>query len=610
MHLKRKRFCSVLLASALAFALPFQSLAADKLTRVSSGVYRLFEDGDTISGVLHRGVDVSHWQGEVDWKTAHANDVDFVMLGTRYQNEVDPLFRKNADDADAAGVKIGVYIYSYATSVAMAEAEADFVINLIKDYPISYPVAFDAENAETLGSRPKEEITAIVNAFCKKISDAGYYPILYANDYWLANKLDMNALGKYPVWGAAYERKLKYENPVMWQGTESGIIPGIDGGVDIDLQYKDFSAHCPADTWRKIGGKWYWYSNYRMQKDKLIFDGSNSYWMEDDGTIYRGWKTLDGKPHYFDIGSGIMRIGWKKIDDKWYRFDTDGSMMTGWVRDGADWFYMNSEGIMLTGWQALDGKQYYLDKSGVRKDGWQMIDGNWYWLGTDGAVQTGVVDVGGVRYCLGNDGKMLHDTTVDWNGITWTIDSNGVMHDPAAEAASQAAAQGTGETGGNAGQTGTGETAADAAQAGSGVGETVGGAVQAAESSAAADSQTGTAATVTGAPAPAESMAAPAENTASGTVSAPGTSETAASSSGTSETAASAAASGAISSESSGGMTFVEALPAPVSGSDPGQGGSAETGPGVTGNGGAASETAASGISGAVVSGVVQPAGN
>lgn len=614
MHLKRKRFCSVLLASALAFALPFQSLAADKLTRVSSGVYRLFEDGDTISGVLHRGVDVSHWQGEVDWKTAHANDVDFVMLGTRYQNEVDPLFRKNADDADAAGVKIGVYIYSYATSVAMAEAEADFVINLIKDYPISYPVAFDAENAETLGSRPKEEITAIVNAFCKKISDAGYYPILYANDYWLANKLDMDALGKYPVWGAAYERKLKYENPVMWQGTESGIIPGIDGGVDIDLQYKDFSAHCPADTWRKIGGKWYWYSNYRMQKDKLIFDGSNSYWMEDDGTIYRGWKTLDGKPHYFDIGSGIMRIGWKKIDDKWYRFDTDGSMMTGWVRDGADWFYMNSEGIMLTGWQALDGKQYYLDKSGVRKDGWQMIDGNWYWLGTDGAVQTGVVDVGGVRYCLGNDGKMLHDTTVDWNGITWTIDSNGVMHDPAAEAAAQAASQGaggtSGVTGGDTGQTGTGETAADAAQAGSGVGETVGGAVQAAESSAAADSQTGTAATVTGAPAPAESMAAPAENTASGTVSAPGTSETAASSSGTSETAASAAASGAISSESSGGMTFVEALPAPVSGSDPGQGGSAETGPGVTGNGGAASETAASGISGAVVSGVVQPAGN
>ena len=598
MHLKRKRFCSVLLASALAFALPFQSLAADKLTRVSSGVYRLFEDGDTISGVLHRGVDVSHWQGEVDWKTAHANDVDFVMLGTRYQNEVDPLFRKNADDADAAGVKIGVYIYSYATSVAMAEAEADFVINLIKDYPISYPVAFDAENAETLGSRPKEEITAIVNAFCKKISDAGYYPILYANDYWLANKLDMDALGKYPVWGAAYERKLKYENPVMWQGTESGIIPGIDGGVDIDLQYKDFSAYCPADTWRKIGGKWYWYSNYRMQKDKLIFDGSNSYWMEDDGTIYRGWKTLDGKPHYFDIGSGIMRIGWKKIDEKWYRFDTDGSMMTGWVRDGADWFYMNSEGIMLTGWQALDGKQYYLDKSGVRKDGWQMIDGNWYWLGTDGAVQTGVTDIGGTRYCLGSDGKMLHDTTVDWNGITWVIDSNGIMHDPAAEAAAQAASQGAGGTSGVTGGD-TGQTAAD---------ETAGNAAQAAESSAGADNtQAGTGAVVTGAPAPAESTAAPAESSAAGTVSAPGASETAASA----ETSGAAA-----SSETAGGMTFVEALPAPVSGSDPGQSGSgsAENGPGVTGNGGtgngAASETTASGISGAVVSGVVQPAGN
>ncbi len=583
MHLKKTRFYTVLLASALALALPFQSLAAEKLTRVSSGVYQLFEEGETISGVLHRGVDVSHWQGEIDWKTAKANDVDFVMLGTRYQNNVDPLFRQNADDADAAGVKIGVYIYSYATSVEMAEQEADFVINLIKDYPISYPVAFDAENAETLGTRPKEEITAIVNAFCKKISDAGYYPILYANDYWLANKLDMNALGKYPVWGAAYERKLKYENPVMWQGTESGIIPGIDGGVDIDLQYKDFSPYIPADTWRKIGGKWYWYSNYRMQKDKLIFDGSNSYWMEDDGTIYRGWKTLDGKKHYFDISSGIMRTGWKKIDSSWYRFDTDGSMLTGWVNDGTGWFCMNTDGIMLTGWQSLDGKKYYLDKSGVRKDGWQMIDGSWYWLGTDGAMQTGVADIGGVHYHLGSDGRMLHDTTVDWNGVTWTIDSNGVMHDAAAEAAAQAAAQ-----------------AAAAAASGEGG--------QAAESSAAAESSpaaesTAASGSVSGTPAPAgNSSGTPSGDVVLGT--APAAAETSAAQSGASETAPAetgSASGGSSDSGLYGGTTFVEALPAPVNGSDPGQIGAGSG----TGAGTAASET-----SGQVVSGIVQPAGN
>ena len=606
MHLNRKRFYSALLASALALALPFQSYAAEKLSRVSPGVYRLFEDGDTISGVLHRGVDVSHWQGPVDWKTAKANDVDFVMLGTRYQNNIDPLFRQNADDADAAGVKIGVYIYSYATNVKMAEEEADFVINLIKDYPISYPVAFDAENAETLGMCSKEDITAIVNAFCRKISDAGYYPILYANDYWLANKLDMNALGKYPVWGAAYERRLKYENPVMWQGTESGNIPGIDGGVDIDLQYKDFSPNIPADTWRKINGNWYWYSNYRMQKDKLIFDGINSYWMEDDGTIFRGWKELDGKKHYFDIGSGIMRIGWKKIDNSWYRFDTDGSMQTGWVRDGADWFYLDADGVMQTGWRTLDGKSYYLDKSGARKDGWQMYEGSWYWLGTDGVMQTGVTDIGGVHYDLGNDGRLRMNTTVDWNGITWTIDENGVMHDPAADAAGQAAVPETGADG--AAQTAEGAAAGsvpDETAPASGVISPAGAPQE--TGAAGAETAPSDAAVVGTAAAPSET----AETTAA--AEAPQAAETTAAETSAAEaTAAAASGAGTEGSSSAGssvGTTFVEALPAPVNGSDPGQAGSGSTeiGPGAAA---APQETSSEGISGAIVSGVVQPAGN
>ena len=124
---------------------PNKLSASEKLTRASSGTYKLFKKGETISGVMRRGVDVAHYQGEIDWKTAKANDIDFVMLGTRYRGEVDPLFWQNVRGAEAAGVDIGVYIYSYATSVEMAEKEADFVLNLIKDVPISYPVAFDAE---------------------------------------------------------------------------------------------------------------------------------------------------------------------------------------------------------------------------------------------------------------------------------------------------------------------------------------------------------------------------------------------------------------------------------------------------------------------------------
>ena len=379
---------------------------SEKLTRSSSGTYKLFKKGETISGVMRRGVDVAHYQGDIDWKTAKANDIDFVMLGTRYRGEVDPLFWQNVRGAEAAGVDIGVYIYSYATSVEMAEQEADFVLKLIKDVPISYPVAFDAENAETLGLQPKDKITDIVNAFCKKISDAGYFPILYANENWVKTKLDMNALSKYPLWVAAYERKYTQTQAVMWQGTESGIVPGIEGGVDIDLQFKDLSSYCPADLWRKIDGEYYYYKNYRMQKNALINDGKNSYYMDSDGKISHGWITVDGKKRYFDEKSGVMRTGWKQLDGKWYYFNSDGTPASGWINDNGSWYYINRDGTMLAG----------------------------------------VQNINEVLYDLGTDGVMKHDLVVKYNGKDYTIGPDGVMHEgiletPESTAGTQAAAE-------------------------------------------------------------------------------------------------------------------------------------------------------------------------
>ena len=385
---------------------PNKLSASEKLTRSSSGTYKLFKKGETISGVMRRGVDVAHYQGDIDWKTAKANDIDFVMLGTRYRGEVDPLFWQNVRGAEAAGVDIGVYIYSYATSVEMAEQEADFVLKLIKDVPISYPVAFDAENAETLGLQPKDKITDIVNAFCKKISDAGYFPILYANENWVKTKLDMNALSKYPLWVAAYERKYTQTQAVMWQGTESGIVPGIEGGVDIDLQFKDLSSYCPADLWRKIDGVDYYYKNYRMQKDTLINDGKNSYYMDSDGKISHGWITVDGKKRYFDEKSGVMRTGWKQLDGKWYYFNTDGTLASGWINDNGSWYYINRDGTMLAG----------------------------------------VQNINEVLYDLGTDGVMKHDLVVKYNGKDYTIGSDGAMREgiqeaPESTAGTQAAAE-------------------------------------------------------------------------------------------------------------------------------------------------------------------------
>ena len=419
-------------ASSASTEDPNKLSASEKLTRSSSGTYKLFKKGETISGVMRRGVDVAHYQGDIDWKTAKANDIDFVMLGTRYRGEVDPLFWQNVRGAEAAGVDIGVYIYSYATSVEMAEKEADFVLNLIKDVPISYPVAFDAENAETLGLQPKDKITDIVNAFCKKISDAGYFPILYANENWVKTKLDMNALSKYPLWVAAYERKYTQTQAVMWQGTESGNVPGIEGGVDIDLQFKDLSSYCPADLWRKIDGEYYYYKNYRMQKNALINDGNNSYYMDSDGKISHGWVTVDGKKRYFDESSGVMRTGWKQLDGKWYYFNSDGTPASGWVSE----------------------------------------NGNWYYISRDGVMMAGVQNINEVLYDLGTDGIMKHDLVVKYNGKDYTIGPDGAMHEGIQEAPAAAA-----------------ETSAET-QAAPAVTQTAPAETQAAETQAAAETQT------------------------------------------------------------------------------------------------------------------------
>ena len=151
------------------------------------GKYKM-PDGTPIEGAVARGIDVSYWKQEVDWEQVADSDVDFAMLGTRFRGEVDPYFPVNAQKAREAGLEVGAYIYSYATTVEMAEQEADFVLDLVKDFEISFPIAFDVEDNATLGTLTPQQVSEIINAFCGKIEEAGYYPMLYANEYWL-NKI-------------------------------------------------------------------------------------------------------------------------------------------------------------------------------------------------------------------------------------------------------------------------------------------------------------------------------------------------------------------------------------------------------------------------------------
>lgn len=367
------------------------------------GTYQLL-DGTKIDGVIARGIDISHWQGVIDWSKVSTDDVTFAMLGTRYSGKIDPNFHTNATNASKEGVKLGAYIYSYATTPEMALQEADFILDLVKDYPISYPIAFDMEDSAQSSLTPAE-VSTLINTFCQRIEEAGYYPILYANDYWLANKIDMSQI-KYDVWVARYEIKHAYPNPVMWQATSTGSINGIKGNVDIDFQYKDFSSSIPQNQWRTIANKTYYYQNYVMQKNTWIQDNNGWYYMDQDGLTSKGWLNLANKTYYLDNSTGKMTTGWNNVDQIWYYFNPSGNMATGWINDNGTRYFTDNTGKMQTGWLNYDDKFYYLKGSGDMATGWRSIDNYWHFFNSTGEMATGWVNDNGIWYFINNNGQM------------------------------------------------------------------------------------------------------------------------------------------------------------------------------------------------------------
>lgn len=478
-----------ILILAFSFSLitmQLNTFASGEWTMQTPGVYKLL-DGSTLSGIYARGIDVSFWQGDIDWAKVAKDDVKFVMLGTRRRSGVpDPKFDTYAKGAIKNNIKLGVYIYSYASTVDMAKEEADFVLNLIKDYPISYPVVYDVEDSETQGKLSKSELNAVIRAFTDRIKAAGYYPMVYANDYWIANKIDMNAIKDLDIWVAKYNTRHVYKNPAMWQATDSGKVNGISGNVDIDFQYKDFSSLISPNIWRTIAGKKYYYKDFTMQKNTWINDGKNYYYMDENGLASTGWFIENNKKYYLDA-DGKMVSGWKKFDTKWNYFAQSGEQKTSWIKDAGLWYYLDANGNMQTGFVDIGGetylfgtsgamktgfvdingktyflqdsgvlakswintnsswyfanadgsiqkswlkdknKWYYMDNSGKMQTGFVEVDGNTYYFAPSGDMQTGVIEIDSNLYNFGTDGILIKNSTIEYNLKTYDIDANGKM---------------------------------------------------------------------------------------------------------------------------------------------------------------------------------------
>ena len=191
------------------------------------------------------GIDVSKYQGNIDFQKVKNAGVEFVIirLGYRYYYDepltLDPYFLQNIKGATQAGIKIGIYFYSYAKSKEDAIEEANFVLDNIKGYNIEMPIAFDWESFNYFNASEMNlyDLTEVSNTFLDTIKKAGYIPVHYASKSYLEY---IWGPIKHDIWLAHYTNETTYKGDyIMWQLASNGKVDGINNYVDIDIYYKN-----------------------------------------------------------------------------------------------------------------------------------------------------------------------------------------------------------------------------------------------------------------------------------------------------------------------------------------------------------------------------------
>lgn len=191
-----------------------------------------------------KGIDVSEFQGKIDWEKVKNSGVEFAILrcgyGMDFSNQDDVEYERNANECERLGIPYGVYLMSYANTVEKARSEAKHVLRLIEGRKISLGVWYDIEDNGTSGAINKETLTNIINTFCNTIKNAGHRVGVYANLNWLENKIEKTIKDNYDIWVAQYYSKCEYEGKyIMWQHTSSGKVNGISTNVDMNILYED-----------------------------------------------------------------------------------------------------------------------------------------------------------------------------------------------------------------------------------------------------------------------------------------------------------------------------------------------------------------------------------
>ena len=271
------------------------------------------------------GIDVSKYQGNINWSKVKQDGIDFAMIRVGYRGYgngkivMDPYFKKNIEGALANNIHVGIYFYSVAKNEMEALEEANFTINAIKGYNITYPVAFDLEdfNRHRLAGVSYEQLNKNAITFLNKIQSAGYTAMHYGSKSTFGPIWNMNNLNKYKVWLAHYTDKTNYAGKYnMWQYTSNGIVNGISGRVDLNIAYFKLSTN--ASDQAKDDSEISLDPNAEAIK-KVPFNEANEQVITVGTAIFRKSPSteLDNKISSIQDGTIITRTGtsetWSKV---------------------------------------------------------------------------------------------------------------------------------------------------------------------------------------------------------------------------------------------------------------------------------------------------------
>ncbi|MCD8341820.1 MAG: hypothetical protein LUC87_06665, partial [Clostridiales bacterium] len=190
----------------------------------------------TASDSVAFGIDVSKWQGDIDWDSARSS-ISFAIIrcgyGSNLTSHDDSKFEQNVEACERLGIPYGVYLYSYATTTTEAKSEANHVLRLLEGHTPSLPVYLDLEDSSITSACTNAQILAMAKVFCNAIENAGYEAGIYANKNWWTTYLTSSTYDQWDRWVAQWSSSCTYSGSyTYWQYSDEGTVSGISGDVD------------------------------------------------------------------------------------------------------------------------------------------------------------------------------------------------------------------------------------------------------------------------------------------------------------------------------------------------------------------------------------------